>query len=50
LFTGIIQAKANVEQIERKTGLNRIALRFPGGMLEGIQRGASVSVNGSASP
>ena len=47
MFTGIIQAKASVERIERKTGLNRIALRFPGGMLEGIQRGASVSVNGA---
>lgn len=47
MFTGIIQAKANVEHIERATGLNRIALRFPGDMLEGIQRGASVSVNGA---
>lgn len=47
MFTGIIQAKALVERIERKSGLHRIALRFPGGMLEGIQRGASVSVNGA---
>ena len=47
MFTGIIQAKASVERIERASGLNRIALRFPGGMLEGIQRGASVSVNGA---
>lgn len=47
MFTGIVQAKAEVERIERATGLSRIALRFPDGMLEGIQRGASVSVNGA---
>lgn len=47
MFTGIIQAKASVERIEAETGLKRIALRFPEGMLEGIQRGASVSVNGA---
>ncbi|TDT39319.1 riboflavin synthase alpha chain [Halospina denitrificans] len=47
MFTGIIQAKASVERIEHATGLNRIALRFPGGLLDGIQRGASVSVNGA---
>ena len=47
MFTGIVQAKAVVETLEQKTGLNRIGLRFPDGLLDGIQRGASVSVNGA---
>jgi len=47
LFTGIIQARARVEHLERARGLTRIGLVFPDGMLDGIVRGASVSVNGA---
>lgn len=47
MFTGIVQAKARVDQVQPRNGLSRIGLRFPDGMLDGIQRGASVSVNGA---
>lgn len=47
MFTGIVQALARVEQVEALQGLNRISLAFPGGILDGIEAGASVSVNGA---
>lgn len=47
MFTGIVQGTARVETIERHPGLQRITMAFAEGFLEGIEVGASVSVNGA---
>lgn len=47
MFTGIVQGTARVDTIERHTGLHAITLAFPDAFLEGIEIGASVSINGA---
>ena len=47
MFTGIVQGTARVEAIDHHTGLHRMTLAFPEGFLEGIEVGASISVNGA---
>ena len=46
MFTGIVQAQALVQRVERKGDIVTIALKFPGDYLKGIAIGASVSVHG----
>jgi len=46
MFTGIVQAQAQVAKIERKTDIVTIHVRFPAEYLNGITVGASVSVHG----
>jgi riboflavin synthase len=46
MFTGIVQARARVETIERRGDLITISLKFPDGYLSTIAVGASVSVQG----
>jgi riboflavin synthase len=46
MFTGIVQAVANVAAITDKPGLRSFTLAFPHGFCEGLEIGASVSVDG----
>lgn len=46
MFTGIVQGKAEVETLEARDALSTIRLHFPPKALEGIQRGASIAING----
>lgn len=46
MFTGIVQAQARVEAIERKGDIVTIRLKFPAAYLKDIAIGASVSVHG----
>lgn len=46
MFTGIVQAQALVQRIERKGDIITITLNFPNEYLNGIEVGASVSVHG----
>ncbi len=46
MFTGIIQGIAKVENVEKKAGLYRLGLQFPGGACENIAIGASIAVDG----
>lgn len=46
MFTGIIQATAEIIAIEEKPGLRTHTLRLSGNLLEGLQPGASVAHNG----
>ena len=46
MFTGIVQGTAEVTAAETVEGVLRLTLRFPAGALDGLTRGASVSVDG----
>lgn len=46
MFTGIVQGTAEIVALEDADGLRSMTLRFPEGALAGIQRGASVSLDG----
>ncbi|MEY4669065.1 MAG: Riboflavin synthase alpha chain [Pseudomonadota bacterium] len=46
MFTGIVQALAQVVGIQRKADIVALQLKFPANYLEGIAIGASVSVQG----
>ncbi|MYN14395.1 riboflavin synthase subunit alpha [Pusillimonas sp. TS35] len=46
MFTGIIQAVAQVASIHDREGLRTVAIDFPQGFCEGLAIGASVSVDG----
>lgn len=46
MFTGIVQAQLPVTQLTKKPGLSSFALTFPPELLQGLQTGASVAVNG----
>lgn len=46
MFTGIVQGKGQVIQIEDKPGLRRLTIAMPT-LLEGLAIGASVAVNGT---
>ena len=46
MFTGIVQAVATVARITDRPGLRSFTLAFPRGFCEGLEIGASVSVDG----
>jgi len=46
MFTGIVQAVATVSVLVDKPGLRSFTLAFPGGFCDGLEIGASVSVDG----
>jgi riboflavin synthase len=46
MFTGIVQGVARVERIEDRSGLRTLRLGLPKGFDNGLQIGASVSVDG----
>lgn len=47
MFTGIVQDIARVGAIERLAGLHRIRLDFPEGVIDSVEIGASVALNGA---
>ncbi|NQV90797.1 riboflavin synthase subunit alpha [Candidatus Uhrbacteria bacterium] len=47
MYTGIIQALCPVVKVEEKTGLKSFCVEFPDHLIEGLQTGASVSVDGT---
>lgn len=46
MFTGIVQAVATVSELVDKPGLRSFTLAFPHGFCDGLEIGASVSVDG----
>jgi riboflavin synthase len=47
MFTGIVQGTALVQRLNDLSGLRRLELRFDAGFTEGLNIGASVSVDGA---
>jgi riboflavin synthase len=47
MFTGIVQGKANIKSIFSTGNFNTFTIEFPVNALEGLQRGASVAINGT---
>lgn len=47
MFTGIVQTKLPVTRVERQTDFATLILTFPPALLEGLQIGASVAINGT---
>jgi riboflavin synthase len=46
MFTGIVQAVATVSELADRPGLRSVTLAFPQGFCDGLEIGASVSVDG----
>lgn len=46
MFTGIVQGKARIVKRVPDQDLVRLAVEFPSGSIESVQRGASVALNG----
>jgi riboflavin synthase len=46
MFTGILKAIVPVVHVQDQPGLKSFSLRFPESDLEGLERGASVSIDG----
>ncbi len=46
MFTGIVRGKGLIVQVEFKNSILRYAVRFPPELLSGLERGASVSIDG----
>jgi riboflavin synthase len=46
MFTGIIQAVAEIERVEDHDAIRTFIIRFPSGFCDGLQVGGSVSVDG----
>lgn len=46
MFTGIVAGLAQVKAVEDKGGVRRLTLSFPRGRLAGLERGASIAING----
>ena len=46
MYTGIVQACLPIAQVTRREGLYSFRISFPGPLLEGLETGASVAVNG----
>ena len=46
MFTGIVQAVATVSVLIDRPGLRSFTLEFPPGFCDGLEIGASVSVDG----
>src|SRR5690348_4359523 len=47
MFTGIVQGTALVQRLSDLSGLRRLTLRFDSGFSDGLNIGASVSVDGA---
>lgn len=47
MFTGIIQGKATIEDIQPQKGLHRLDIGFPDQWTQAVNIGASVSINGT---
>jgi riboflavin synthase len=47
MFTGIVQGIAVVDDIKSAPGLSSFAIRFPTDKVQGVNTGASVSINGA---
>ena len=46
MYTGIVQACLPVKVLEKKEGLYTFSVELDGELMEGLQTGASVAVNG----
>lgn len=46
MFTGIVKGLCPVIQVDQKPGLMRYSIEFEGALLEGLERGASVAIDG----
>tara|TARA_R110002111_G_scaffold88265_4_gene137895 strand:- start:28 stop:651 length:624 start_codon:yes stop_codon:yes gene_type:complete len=46
MYTGIVQRMLPIEQLVRKTGLMSFSLKFDDELMNGLEEGASVAVNG----
>jgi len=47
MFTGIVQGKATVADLQRKADFMRLTLTLPQGHTDNLQTGASIAVNGT---
>jgi riboflavin synthase len=47
MFTGIVQGRGRIDRLQDEQGLRRLWVHFPPGFLDGIQRGASVALDGA---
>ncbi|MBU1618653.1 MAG: riboflavin synthase subunit alpha [Gammaproteobacteria bacterium] len=47
MFTGIVQAKVKVKEISDREQFRRLTLEVPSQLLQNLERGASISVNGT---
>ncbi|WP_148863220.1 riboflavin synthase subunit alpha [Marinobacter fonticola] len=47
MFTGIIQGQAHVTAVDQRPGLSTIVLEFPADRVQGVEIGASISINGT---
>jgi riboflavin synthase len=47
MFTGIVQAKVKVSEISDQQQFRRLSLEVPSQLLQNLERGASISVNGT---
>ncbi|WP_233079466.1 riboflavin synthase subunit alpha [Rheinheimera soli] len=47
MFTGIVQAKVKVSEISDQEQFRRLTLEVPAQLLQNLERGASISVNGT---
>lgn len=47
MFTGIVQTRLAVEKIQRQEGIASFELVFPDELITGLERGASVALNGT---
>ena len=46
MYTGIVQEQLAVKSVDKKDGLTSFSIGFPEYLLQGLETGASVSVNG----
>ncbi len=46
MFTGIVQGSFTIRSVERKPGLYTLVFEFPESMLDGLEIGASVAIDG----
>jgi riboflavin synthase len=46
MFTGIVQGMASVVSVDRSGDVTRLSVAFPEQALDGVQQGASISLNG----
>ncbi len=46
MYTGIVQSCLPIKSVEKKDGLHTFAIEFPAELLEALETGASVAVNG----
>jgi len=46
MYTGIVSGTVEIEQVDTEPGLMRLGVRLPGELLRGLQRGASIAIDG----